>query len=94
MEITNCGANNAPSTPQIQLETASTSGTQSASSTTPNPSTYTPSSELTRLLDQASAPLEVRQDLVQAAVARLQTGYYNTQSSIEQTAQAIIQPGG
>ncbi len=94
MEITNCSVNNAPSTPQTQLETASTSRNHGASGTTPNPSTYTPSSELTRLLDQVRTPLEVRQDLVQAAVARLQSGHYNSQASIEQTAQAMIQAGG
>jgi hypothetical protein len=94
MTISNCGVNNALATPQAQVETAPASGNQSASNPTPNPSTYTPSLELTRLLDQVRVPLDVRQDRVQAAAARVQQGYYNGQSSIEQTAQAMIQPGG
>ncbi len=95
MEITNRGVNNAPSTPPTQLEAASKSGGQGAPSiTTSNPSTYAPSSELTQLLEQARAPLEVRPELVQAAAARLQQGYYNSQTSIEQTAQAMIQTCG
>jgi hypothetical protein len=94
MEITNYGVRNAPLTPQAQLEQTSASGNQSAPSPTPNSSAYTPSAELTRLLNQVRAQPEVREDRVQAAAASLQQGTYNCQTSIAQTAQAMIQNGG
>ena len=89
MEITNRSVNNTPLTPQPPVEAGtSTSGTQPGSSSTTNSSTYTPSPELVRLLDQVQAQPDVRGDRVQAALERVQQGYYHNQASIEQTAQA------
>jgi hypothetical protein len=93
MEITNRGIAST-SVPQPQVDAAaSASGDQPVPSVTPNASTYTPSSELVRLLDQVRAQPEVREDRVQAATERLQQGYYNSQTSIDQTAQAMIRAG-
>ena len=91
MEITNRGVTNTPPMPQDPLESTSASGNPGAQSTTSISSSYTPSAELTRLLDQVRAEPEVRGDSVQAAAALLQQGYYNSQSSIDQTAQAMTQ---
>jgi hypothetical protein len=94
MEITNRGLANAPLTPQTPVEAATpTSGGPAAPSGTPVPSTYTPSSELVRLLDQARAQPAVRADRVQAATERLQQGYYNTPTSIAKTAEAMTHWG-
>ena len=46
-----------------------------------------------RLLDQARAEPAVRGDRVQAAMERLQQGYYHTPASIAQTADAMCHGG-
>ena len=91
MEITNRGVNNAPLTPQAPIEPAVSGASETAApKTAPKPSTYTPSAELVRLLDQVRAQPAIRADRVQAAVERLQQGYYHTASTIAQTAAAMV----
>lgn len=90
MEITNRGVSSAPLASQTPVEAATlTSGDSAAPSATPSGSTYTPSPELVRLLDQVRAQTAVRIGRIQAAVERLQQGYYNSPASITQTAEAI-----
>jgi hypothetical protein len=94
MEITNRGVNNAPLTPQAGIEAAASASVDTtAASAAPTVSTYTPSAELVRLLDQARAQPVVRADRVQAAIERLQQGYYHTSTSIAQTAEAVTRCG-
>jgi hypothetical protein len=90
MEITNRGVSNAPLTPQTPIEAATPVSSDSAAPSVAQPtSVYTPSPELVRLLDQVRAQPAVRADRVQAALERLQQGYYHTPTSIGQTAEAM-----
>jgi hypothetical protein len=94
MEITNLGVNNPPLKAQPQVAAADlSSGAQTAPNITANSSTYTPSPELQRLLDQVRIQPAVREDRVQAAAERLKQGFYHSQSSIEQTAEAMMHAG-
>jgi hypothetical protein len=94
MEITNRGVNSNPLTPKTPVEavTPAPSAPAAPSSAAPS-SSYTPSPELVRLLDKVRAQPDVRPDRVQAASERLQQGYYNTSTSIAQTAEAMVHCG-
>jgi hypothetical protein len=94
MEITNRGVNSSPLTPKTPVEAATPApGAPPAPSSAAPSSTYTPSPEFARLLDQVRAQPGVRADRVQAASERLQQGYYDTPTSIAQTAEAMAQCG-
>ena len=79
--------------PQGSIEAAASSGTQAGSSAAPDASTYTPSPELARLLDQVCAQPAVARRSRSGRHRCLHQGYYHSQTSIEQTAQAITQSG-
>lgn len=94
MQITNRGINNAPLTPQAPVESAGASSTPTGPGAAAGSDSYTPSAELTNLLAQVRSQPEVRSDRVDSARHRVHQGHYNTQASIEQTAQAIITAAG
>ena len=91
MQVPNLGVNNSALPSQNKVEaTASPAGNASAPSAAAPSNGYLPSSELMQLVSLARQQPEVRDDQVQAAVQRLQQGYYQTQASAENTAAAML----
>lgn len=52
---------------------------------------YAPSAELVQLIELAKGQPEIRPEAVAAAMERMQQGFFATQSSAEQTADALLQ---
>jgi len=90
MKITNNGIPGAALTPKPPAVGATASSTNAASVPAGGDDGYTPSPELTRLLDMVREQPEVRENRVQEAAAKLASGYYSTPQSIAATADAIL----
>jgi hypothetical protein len=91
MKITNLGVGNSQLPAQSAIgTTAAADSDEAAPKVALASSTYAPSPEFQRLIDQARSEPAVRADRVQAAVTRLQQGYYHTSTSIDHAAQAIL----
>jgi hypothetical protein len=92
MKITNLGVASTSLPSQPQVEAAGTAGGAAAAQNNPDAKGYSPSSELLRLVELVRQLPEVREEHVQAAAQRLAQGHYHTQSSIENTAAAMLNP--
>ena len=91
MKITNLGVANTSLPSQSQIEAGSVAGgAETAPSGAADAKGYTPSSELTRLLELVRQLPAIREERVQAAAQRLADGHYHTGSSIENTATAML----
>jgi hypothetical protein len=89
MRISNVGVAGTPLTSQ-PTEISAASGEQTSAGATTETSTYSPSPELVKLVSLASQQPEVRPDVVQAAITRLQQGFYHTSSAAANTASAML----
>ena len=91
MKITNLGVTNAGIASGTPVEdSASAAAGQAASNLTAGAKGYSPSPELRQLIQLALQQPEIREDRVQAAVQRLQQGFYHTPAGAEQTAAAML----
>lgn len=91
MQVPNLGVSNPGLPTSTQVDAASTPPTESTVAATPTfANGYQPSAQLQQLIGLARQEPEVRGDRVQAALQRLQDGFYQTQASVDDTADAMM----
>ena len=93
MKITNNGIPSASLTPKPPAAAAPSSASSASSAAGIGDDSYTPSPELTRLLDLVRDQPDVRENRIQEVTARLASGYYSTPQSAAETADAILAEG-
>ncbi len=91
MKVSNDGISNSPTTPKQPVQTTSPPGRDVAvQGPSKEANMYTPSPEWLLLLEKVGHQPDVREDLVQAAMARLGRGEYATPASAVKTAEAML----
>ena len=90
MKITNLGIPNPSLTSQAPIEDAAIAASDQAGANLAGTNGYAPSPALQQLIGLVRQQPDVREERVQAATARLQQGYYQTQASVEQTAASFL----
>jgi len=89
MKITQFGLGQTPPPSRSQGNDALT-GAGSEPSTDTSLHGYSPSPELTQLIDLVRAQPEVREERVQAVLARLKNGHYSSPASAQAAATALL----
>ena len=91
MKVNDKGLSNTPVTPkQAAQAPAATPRDLVADGVPADSRVYTPSPAWLNLLTQLGKVPEVRPEVVQAAILRLQQGYYTTTASADKTAEAML----
>ena len=90
MKINNLGLASTPQTPQPGEASAITGEQGSQAATSPEVSAYTPSAELVKLVSLVGQQPEIRSEVVQSVLQRLQQGHYQTATAAQSTAEAML----